>query len=81
MVKIPYSNQIIPDNFLPTAHPQHLGPIGFQLLRPHAADALQVRERCRAALGNRCQRRAVEDHIGGQAVSAGDLCRRIPKRR
>ena len=33
------------------AHPQHLGFISLQLLRPHAADALEVFERAGGALG------------------------------
>ena len=54
----------------PPAHPQHIRPIGFKLLRTHPADALQIVQRARALLRNRCQRRVVKNHIRRQAMLA-----------
>ena len=53
--------------------PQHLHTIRLQLLGSNAADALQIVQRLRRALGDGGQRRVVEDHVGGQVVLARHL--------
>lgn len=55
----------------PVAHPQHLRAVGFELLHPQPADALQLRQALGCGLGNGGQRRVVEDHIRGQVVFFG----------
>ena len=53
------------------AHAQHLFTIGFALFHAQAADAVQIGQRMRRALGNRGQGGVVKNHKCRQVVLSG----------